>query len=142
MTPHGMLETVLYVADLEAAERFYTAILGLAVVSREPGRHVFFRSGRSMFLVFNPEATATQTIFVGGARIPPHGTHGPGHAAFRVHEAELPAWRERLCVAGVEIESEVSWPQGGHSIYFRDPAGNSVELVTPAVWGLVEDAGE
>lgn len=25
---------------------------------------------------------------------------------------------------------------GGKSIYFRDPAGNSVELVTPGIWGL------
>jgi catechol 2,3-dioxygenase-like lactoylglutathione lyase family enzyme len=142
MTPQGVLETVLYVADLDAAERFYTQVLGLAVVSREPGRHVFFRSGRSMFLVFNPEATTTQVVFVNESRIPPHGTHGPGHAAFRVHEGELSGWRERLREAGVEIESEVSWPQGGHSIYFRDPAGNSVELVTPAVWGLVEEVGE
>jgi catechol 2,3-dioxygenase-like lactoylglutathione lyase family enzyme len=114
MMPHGLLETVLYVANLDAAERFYTEVLGLTLVSRDADRHVFFRSARDMFLVFNPEATTTQEVFVNAARIPPHGTHGPGHAAFRVHEAELPAWRERLRTAGVEIVSEVTWPQGGH----------------------------
>ena len=36
----------------------------------------------------------------------------------------------------VEIEHEEAWPRGGHSLYFRDPAGNSVELITPGVWGL------
>jgi hypothetical protein len=33
------------------------------------------------------------------------------------------------------IEKEFGWPRGGRSIYFRDPAGNSVELVTPGLWG-------
>jgi catechol 2,3-dioxygenase-like lactoylglutathione lyase family enzyme len=37
---------------------------------------------------------------------------------------------------GVGIAKEVEWPRGGKSIYFRDPVGNLVELVTPGVWGL------
>ncbi len=37
---------------------------------------------------------------------------------------------------GVEIEKEVEWPKGGTSLYFRDPAGSSVELVTRGLWGL------
>ena len=36
----------------------------------------------------------------------------------------------------VPIELETDWPRGGHSLYFRDPAGNSVELITPGLWGL------
>jgi hypothetical protein len=28
----------------------------------------------------------------------------------------------------------VTWPNGALSIYFRDPAGNSIELVTPNIW--------
>ncbi|MDQ3546548.1 MAG: glyoxalase/bleomycin resistance/extradiol dioxygenase family protein, partial [Verrucomicrobiota bacterium] len=43
-------------------------------------------------------------------------------------------WRERLQEAGVAIESEVEWPEGGRSLYFRDPAGNSVELAPPTLW--------
>ena len=34
------------------------------------------------------------------------------------------------------IEKEMEWPRGGRSLYFRDPAGNSVELITPGLWGL------
>jgi catechol 2,3-dioxygenase-like lactoylglutathione lyase family enzyme len=94
---------------------------------------VFFRCGAGVFLVFHPEATATP-----GGPTPPHGARGPGHLAFAVPEAELPAWRERLAAHAVALETEVAWPRGGRSLYFRDPAGNSVELATPAVWGLAE----
>jgi hypothetical protein len=40
-----------------------------------------------------------------------------------------------LTAKGIVIEKEVSWPRGGRSLYFREPAGNVVELVTPGVWG-------
>jgi catechol 2,3-dioxygenase-like lactoylglutathione lyase family enzyme len=139
MTPHGMMETVLYVDDLVAAERFYANVLGLKAIAHDPGRHVFFRCGYGVFLLFNPIATGAVTTHIGSVPVPRHGSTGPGHAAFTAHESELPAWRERLREAGVAIETEIAWPQGGHSIYFRDLAGNSVELVTPAVWGLAEE---
>lgn len=127
----AVLETCLYANDLEAAERFYTGVLGLRFYSRVPGRHVFFRCGEAMFLVFNPAATS-------GPGFPPHGADGPGHVAFRVAAGELEQWRERLDAHRVAIETEVNWPGGGHSIYFRDPDGNSVELASAAVWGLHE----
>jgi catechol 2,3-dioxygenase-like lactoylglutathione lyase family enzyme len=68
--------------------------------------------------------------------LPAHGASGSGHVAFGIKAEELAAWRERLQSKGVAIEQEVEWPRGGKSVYFRDPAGNSVELVTPGVWGL------
>lgn len=136
MQIRGVLETCLYATDLAAAERFYTQTLGLAVISREPGRHVFFRCGQAVFLVFNPLRTRSEPGRVAGAPIPAHGADGAGHAAFRVPREDLAAWRQRLEQAAVPIESEVSWPQGGQSLYFRDPAGNSVELASPEIWGL------
>ncbi len=136
----GVLETSLYAADLAAAERFYREVLGLEVHSHAPERHVFFRCGRAMLLVFNPDQT-TQPAAVGGQVVPPHGTRGAGHVAFAVPAHELDAWRERLAARGVAIESEVTWPGGGRSFYFRDPAGNSLELATAAIWGLPEGAG-
>jgi catechol 2,3-dioxygenase-like lactoylglutathione lyase family enzyme len=128
-----ILETSLYADDLEAAERFYADVLGLEIISCVPGRHVFFRCGDRVFLVFNPARTLE------GGRIPPHGTSGPGHAAFAVTDAELAEWRARLTAHGVEVEMEVEWPGGGHSLYFRDPAGNSLELGTPAIWRIPEE---
>ncbi|HEY9514494.1 MAG TPA: VOC family protein [Gemmatimonadaceae bacterium] len=134
----GVLETCLYAIDLAAAERFYADVLGLEVFSREPERHVFFRCGDAMFLVFNPTRTSTGTSEVNGAAVPRHGTSGPGHTAFRIAEHEMPAWRARLSEAGIRLEAEVVWPSGGRSLYLRDPAGNSVELATPAIWHLSE----
>jgi len=40
----------------------------------------------------------------------------------------------------VPIESELSWPQGGQSLYVRDPAGNSVELATRSTWPQLTQA--
>lgn len=139
MQPHGVLETVLYAPDLAAAEAFYRDVLGLDLVSTEPGRHVFFRCGKQMVLVFDPETTSTKPHEMFGSLIPLHGAQGAGHVAFAVKDAELDDWRARLRKAGIAIESEISWPQGGQSVYFRDPAGNSLELATPTLWGLSED---
>ncbi|MBX6315944.1 MAG: VOC family protein [Isosphaeraceae bacterium] len=140
MTPHGVLETSVYVRDLDAAERFYAGVLGLPLVGRMEGRHVFFRCGRGVLLVFNPDVTGTEPTWVDGSVIPLHGTQGSGHVAFAIREDEIEPWRQRLAEAGVALESEVAWPGGGHSLYFRDPDGNSLELATPRLWGLDEDA--
>ena len=128
----GVLETVVYAVDLDAAERFYAEVLGLQPISRTPGRSVFFRSGPGVFLVFNPESTATTVVHTNGVPIPIHGARGAGHAAFRVHEDELPAWRRRLEERNVPIEAEIAWPQGGRSIYVRDPDLNLIEISEPA----------
>jgi catechol 2,3-dioxygenase-like lactoylglutathione lyase family enzyme len=126
-----VVETGLYVDDLEAAERFYHGILGLPVIAREASRHVFFRVGdSSVLLAFLPGATLKGDI------LPAHGAMGPGHFAFGIPAAALDAWRDHLARNGVAIEKEVAWPRGGRSIYFRDPEGNSVELLTPGLWGL------
>jgi catechol 2,3-dioxygenase-like lactoylglutathione lyase family enzyme len=138
VTVRGVLEAAVYADDLGAAERFYRDVLGLPVLSRQPGRHVFFRCGAGVFLVFNPDATRAAPAAPGGGHVPPHGARGPGHVAFAVGAAEVEAWRGRLAAAGVTVESEVTWPGGGRSLYVRDPAGNSVELATAQVWGLPE----
>ena len=126
----GIHEAALYADDLDAADRFWTS-LGLPRIGSADGRHVFFRVGADMLLVFDPAATAV----LGGA-VPPHGARGPGHVALSVPDANaLEAWRRRLDEVGVPIESELTWPSGGRSLYFRDPAGNSIELITAGSWG-------
>lgn len=136
MKASAILETCLYVDDLVAAERFYADVLGLERVAAEPGRHVFFRCGPAMLLLFNPEATEAFDFDNDDIDVPPHGTHGHGHAAFRAEESELDAWRTHLHSHNISIETEINWPNGGRSIYFRDPAGNSLEFATPKLWGL------
>lgn len=125
-----LVEVGIYADDLDKAESFYRNVLGLEMLTKEPGRHVFFRVGRSVLLVFLAEATLK------GGMLPPHGAQGPGHFALGIPTEFLDAWRDQLRSHGVEIEKEVEWPRGGKSLYFRDPAGNSVELVTKGLWGL------
>ncbi len=126
-----LIETGIYADDLEAAERFYRDVLGLVPTASEPERHVFFAVGASsMLLIFQPDTTLK------GDHLPAHGARGPGHFALGIHAEDLDAWRARLQGRGVAIEHEETWPAGGQSLYFRDPAGNSVELVTPGIWGL------
>ena len=126
-----VLETALYADDLEAAKAFYRDVLGLEFHSEIPGRNIFFRCGEGMLLIFRAEETKKPF----GA-IPSHGTDGAGHVCFSVDPATLEAWKERLVASGVAIESEYQWGTRGKSIYFRDPAGNSLELSHPAIWGL------
>ena len=131
----GILETCIYVDDLSAAEAFYGSVLGLQVVSQQEGRHLFLRCGDRMLLIFDPRQSSDED-----GDLPPHGTSGDGHLAFAVRGAEMDEWKARLKAANVEIECEVEWPQGGRSCYFRDPAGNSLELAMPGIWGLDEAA--
>ena len=128
MRVRELLETSVYADDLEAAERFYADVLGMEVIAWVADRHVFFRFGARVFLVFNPERTMEPGL------LPPHGARGPGHVAFAATGAEMPGWVERLAAHGVEVETDFAWPKGGRSLYFRDPAGNSVELATPEIW--------
>jgi catechol 2,3-dioxygenase-like lactoylglutathione lyase family enzyme len=126
-----VVETSAYVDDLDRAERFYGDVLGLELIAKEAGRHVFFGVGdRDVLLLFQPETTLK------GDQLPAHGSRGPGHFALGIPADSLDDWRLHLQACGVAIEKEVDWPRGGRSLYFRDPAGNSVELIIPGVWGL------
>jgi catechol 2,3-dioxygenase-like lactoylglutathione lyase family enzyme len=129
--PLGVLETVLYVDDLHRAEVFYSTVLDLELDSKADGRHLFFKCGQAILLIFNPDVTSVKT-----GPVPPHGATGPGHVAFSVHATDLDAWIEQIESRGVEVEACIDWPAGGRSIYFRDPAGNSLELTTPQIWGF------
>jgi catechol 2,3-dioxygenase-like lactoylglutathione lyase family enzyme len=133
MSVTDVLETSLYVDDLEAAERFYCEVLGLHFVARDKDRHVFLRGGRSMFLLFRSEATLSDE-----SELPRHGATGPIHVAFSVAAAELESWKSHLLAAGVPIEQDQHWPNGARSLYFRDPSGNSLELASRRLWGLKE----
>jgi catechol 2,3-dioxygenase-like lactoylglutathione lyase family enzyme len=136
MKPTRILETILYADDLEGMARFYRDVLGLEPTAGPTSRQVFFRVGDQMLLIFNPEATRQGVPPEVGLPIPRHGAVGEGHVCFRATADEITAWRARLEQKGVVIESDFEWPGGGRSIYFRDPAGNSVEFAEARIWGI------
>ena len=132
--PGAILEAALYVDDLDAAETFYSDVMGLEPIVKEPDRHVFYRVGQTVLLIFDPDATATGSTNP-RLPVPGHGAHGPGHLCFSASIEEIQAWQERLTAAGHPIEASFTWPNGARSIYFRDPAGNSLEIAEPSLWG-------
>ena len=129
VTARRVFETVLYADDLTRAERFYRDVLGLELIQSSE-LFITLRCGDAVLLIFDPDKSGAT-----GRSVPSHGAHGPGHIAFPARDDELEAWRQRLGDHDVAIESEVEWPAGGRSIYFRDPAGNSLELAPPTLWG-------
>lgn len=133
MKPSFILESAVYVADLAAAEAFYADLLGLPVIARVEGRHVFFRVGAGVLLVFNPEATEVPSGNP-ALPVPVHGARGAGHVCFAASRREIAEWHRRFVAAGVEIEAEFDWPNGARSLYIRDPGGNSVEFAEPRLW--------
>jgi XTP/dITP diphosphohydrolase len=135
MRPQAVLETVLYADDLAAARSFYEGVLGLECFAQSEDRHVFFRCGGQVLLLFNPSRTEVAVEVKPG--VPPaHGARGPGHVCFSASDAEITRWRRHLEARGIAIEADFEWPRGGRSIYFRDPAGNCLEFGEPAIWGL------
>jgi catechol 2,3-dioxygenase-like lactoylglutathione lyase family enzyme len=134
MQPSGILETALYVTDVEAAAQFYGGLLGLEVMLRAGDESVFFRCGSGVLILFN--ANKLKDRPKGGLPIPSHGATGPGHVCFSATRDEIASWKSHLEVHGVAIESEFDWPNGAHSLYFRDPSGNSIEFAEPKLWNL------
>lgn len=86
-----------------------------------------------MLLLFRRGGSASQQETPGGV-IPGHDGHGPLHVAFSIEDDALQTWIDRLAGEGVALESRMEWPLGGTSVYFRDPDGHLLELVTRRVW--------
>lgn len=131
--PRSILETALYVDDLEVAADFYGRVMGLDEELRVPGRHVFFRVGGTILLLFDPSVTQDGSSNP-ALPVPAHGATGAGHLCFGATRADIAAWRLRLEAAGHPVEADFDWPNGARSIYFRDPSGNSIEIAEPRLW--------
>ena len=131
LTPQSILETSLYVDDMDRACRFYEQVFGLVTMFASERLCALDVNGRSVLLLFQRGMSLDPEQF--GA---PHDGSGPLHFAFAVSPEDLPAWEERLQLHGVVVEQRTTWPRGGQSLYFRDPDGHLGELATPGVWPI------
>ncbi len=113
----GILETALYADNLDAMEAFYGGLLGLPKVLRAGNRHVFFRCGQGILLIFNAQETVKPPP-PDGLPVPPHGAVGPGHVCFRMDNEAIDRTKKKLNKAGITVESDFRWPNGARSIYF------------------------
>ena len=134
----GLAETTLFVADLETSRDFYRDILGLATLQESPEGCVFRLAAGQVLLLVTREKAREPSPAPGGEVPPCHAgpgdPGGAGHLALRVPSGDLPSWGHRLRARGVEILSEVAWEGRGSSLYFRDPDGHLLELVTGDLW--------
>ncbi|SLN09986.1 VOC family protein [Ruegeria meonggei] len=131
--PIGILEAALYVDDLDEAERFYGDVLALEKIQRASNRHVFFRVGGSVLLLFNADETEKPPGNP-DLPVPPHGARGPGHVCLILTRAQIDTMRKHLLDWNIPVDAQFDWPSGARSLYVRDPAGNSVEFAESHLW--------
>jgi catechol-2,3-dioxygenase len=118
----GVSELVLEVVDLEAAERFYTSVLGLPVVERWPGRDaVWVMAGdRTRIGLWRPQVGLARAR--GGVHV-----HYAMHVPDEAYDAAVARLRDR----GQAVEEHpFSTYQDSRAAYVTDPDGNVVELWT------------
>lgn len=123
----GILETALYVEDVERSARFYQDLFGFEPVYAGTRLTALAVPGRQVLLLFRMGASS------GLDRIG-HDGSGEQHLAFAIPGEALAAWEARLRANGIEIVEKTEWPRGGTSLYFRDPDRHLVELATPGLW--------
>ena len=120
----GVAEAVLYVTDIPRARQFYTEVLGLPVSSQFEDA-LFLQTGQNSTLILFD----INKLEVRESVIPSHGARGQGHVCLAIPPEQMDGWRARLLAHEIEIEHEQDWSLGTHSLYFRDPDGNSLELM-------------
>jgi catechol-2,3-dioxygenase len=133
-----IVETCIYSSDLKIMKDFYVSGLGLQLVE-ESERAVFLKAGKSMLLIFNPDITRKE----GDSLFPIHGAMTPPamvHFALETEKENYEYYKGLLTKKkDINIEKEIIWNKGdSKSLYFRDPAGNLVEIITRGEWPVEE----
>jgi len=129
----GVLETALYVEDLGRSVDFYRTVLRLDPMMADDRFCAFNVPGHQVLLLFKKGAS-TASIPTSAGPIPPHDGTGQLHMAFSIAASEFDDWERWLKERQITVESKISWPEGGRSLYFRDPDGSLLELATPGIW--------
>jgi catechol 2,3-dioxygenase-like lactoylglutathione lyase family enzyme len=128
-----ILETSLYVADLERSKQFYMSTFGFEPYLEDHRMVALGVPGEGVLLLFRIGGS-TQPSPTPGGMIPEHDGRGVQHLCFAIPLAGLEDWVGHLDRCGIPIESRIVWTHGGTSLYFRDPDGHSLEVATPGLW--------
>jgi catechol 2,3-dioxygenase-like lactoylglutathione lyase family enzyme len=133
---NGVIETALYVSDLDRAARFYQDLFDFHPLLSDDRLRALSVADRHVLLLFLKGASNQPNPAPTGGIIPAHDATGHIHIGFAISADELDAWERRLTEHGVQIESRIAGPRGGTSLYFRDPDGHLLELLTPGIWSI------
>jgi catechol 2,3-dioxygenase-like lactoylglutathione lyase family enzyme len=131
---NGIVETGLYVDDVERAAQFYERLFGFPRMVSDERFCVFDAGPHCVLLLFRRGGTLEAVTLPNGGVIPPHDGTGELHFAFAMNAEDVSRWERWLEANQVPIESRVEWTRGGVSLYFRDPDRNLVELASPGIW--------
>jgi catechol 2,3-dioxygenase-like lactoylglutathione lyase family enzyme len=124
-----VLETALYVDDLDRSLNFYRMVFGFEAIFSNERLHALNVEDRQVLLLFKKGASAKLPVSA-------HDGSGQSHLAFAIDADELAGWEKCLGQRGIAIEERKTWDRGGVSLYFRDPDGHLLELATPGVWSI------
>ncbi len=136
-----IIETALYVEDLDRARHFYSHVLELEPMLEKDTLLAYDVGGQNVLLIFERGASLEPQIFPEApnsarGKIPPHDGSGPHHICFAIAADQLAAWETRLSENEIDIEGRTQWEKGGESIYFRDTDAHLLELMTPGNWPI------
>jgi catechol 2,3-dioxygenase-like lactoylglutathione lyase family enzyme len=128
---NGILEASLYVQSAARSAEFYRRVFGFEVIDFDGEKLddktrlcVMCAGDRSVLLLFKRGAT------------PDTDATGSIHVAFGIARSDVAVWERWLTEQGIPIESRKTWKYGGQALYFRDPDGHLLEVVTPGVWTI------
>src|SRR5438128_730194 len=128
-----LYETHLAVADTKGAQKFYTEIVGLPFAYRDPSRDIVFlwvdEKQKAMIGLWGPNTVYGQQ----------NGIRQKCHVAFAVSLDELFATIQKLSAKNIETlgfggeptpePTVIGWMPSAQ-IYFRDPDGHMLELIS------------
>ena len=135
----GIMESALYVADLDRSLDFYQRVFGFPTIVRQGDRvHALRVSDHQILLLFLKGCCRKPYVLPNG-KIPSHDGQGTLHFAFSIEKHEVQHWRDWLSELNIPISSEVEFSEGRRSIYLRDPDDHLVELATPGIWDIYEE---
>jgi catechol 2,3-dioxygenase-like lactoylglutathione lyase family enzyme len=125
-----VIETALYCENVPEMVSFYQNLFDFPLLMEASDRGAFLGCGDSILIIFNRNLTTLES-----QRVPSHGSTGPGHTALEIDNGSINLWKQHLTEKGISIEKEVNWEHTkATSIYFRDPANNSIELAEKSLW--------
>jgi catechol 2,3-dioxygenase-like lactoylglutathione lyase family enzyme len=112
----GIRHVALYVADLAAAERFWTNVMGYAVEWRPDPDNVYLVGGRDNLALHRGEPG-------GGGRLDHIGLAVPA-------PADVDAWAAHLAAHGVAVEKPPKTHRdGSRSLYLRGPEQLLIQII-------------
>jgi catechol 2,3-dioxygenase-like lactoylglutathione lyase family enzyme len=112
----GIRHVALTIRDLEAAEKFWVAVMGYEVEWRPDGDNVYLRGGRDNLALHRGEVSK-------GGQL--------DHIGIAVSTAaDVDAWAAHLTAHGVSLKAEPKTHRdGSRSLYFHGPQNLLIQII-------------